>query len=102
MAGGNISGNALLRRRTDRVQRILERLATTEKITLVCERAPDGKIRGTSCSWDGEKVILPDQLDEIRNLDAHLHVARKSGSLTKWNRLIQSTNHYRSDVSSYR
>jgi hypothetical protein len=40
---------------------------------------PDGKIRVTSGSWDGEKVIMRDQVLEIRNAnsDGRLHVARK-------------------------
>jgi hypothetical protein len=46
----------------DSTEKVLERLATSEKTTLVCERQPDGKIRVTSGSWDHEKVILPDQV----------------------------------------
>jgi hypothetical protein len=40
--------------------------------------APEGKIRVTSSSWDDEKVILKDQVLEVRNVDGRLHVARKS------------------------
>jgi hypothetical protein len=42
------------------LEKVLEKLATTDKTTLVCEKAPDGKIRVTSVSWDAEKVILED------------------------------------------
>ena len=37
---------------------MLERLATTEKCTIVVERQPDKKMRVTSGSWEGEKVFL--------------------------------------------
>jgi hypothetical protein len=45
---------------TDSLEKVLDRLAVTEKSTIVLERAPDGKIRVTSGSWDAEKVILKD------------------------------------------
>jgi NAD(P)-dependent dehydrogenase (short-subunit alcohol dehydrogenase family) len=35
-----------------------ERLATSEKTTIVVERQPDDKMRVTSGSWNGEKVFL--------------------------------------------
>jgi hypothetical protein len=34
-------------------------------------------MRVTSGSWDGEKVILRDQVLEVRNVDGRLHVGRK-------------------------
>jgi hypothetical protein len=47
-------------------EKVLEKLATSDKATIVIERQPDGKMRVTSGSWDGEKVILPDQVLEVR------------------------------------
>jgi hypothetical protein len=44
----------------------LEKLATSDKATIVVERLTDGKMRVTSGSWDGEKVILRDQVLEVR------------------------------------
>jgi hypothetical protein len=41
-------------------EKALERLATSDKTTIVIERQPDGKMRVTSGSWDGEKVFLKD------------------------------------------
>jgi hypothetical protein len=41
-------------------EKVLLKLAVTDKTTLVCEKAPEGKIRVTSGSWDSEKVILKD------------------------------------------
>jgi hypothetical protein len=35
------------------IEKVLENLATTDKSTLVCEKASEGKIRVTSGSWDG-------------------------------------------------
>jgi hypothetical protein len=55
----------------------LERLATSEKATIVIERQTDGKMRVTSGSWDGEKVILRDQVLEVRNVEGQPHTARK-------------------------
>ena len=61
----------------DKHEKVLEKLATSDKATIVIERQPDGKMRVTSGSWDGEKVILKDQVLEVRNVDGRLHVARK-------------------------
>jgi hypothetical protein len=55
--------------RTDTAEKVLEKLATSDKATIVIERQSDGKMRVTSGSWDREKVILPDQV-----LDARVHV----------------------------
>jgi hypothetical protein len=61
----------------DSTQKVLERLATSEKATIVIERQTDGKMRVTSGSWDGEKVILRDQVLEVRNVEGQPHTARK-------------------------
>jgi hypothetical protein len=58
----------------DTLEKVLEKLATTEKSTIVIERAPEGKIRVTSGSWEGEKVILKGQVPEIRNVDGRQHI----------------------------
>jgi hypothetical protein len=41
-------------------EKTLEKLATSDRITIVIERQPDGKMRVTSGSWDGEKVLSRD------------------------------------------
>ena len=64
--------------RTDNLEKVLEKLATSDKTTLVCEKPPDGKIRVTSGSWEGEKVILKCQVLEVRNVDGRVQVARKA------------------------
>jgi hypothetical protein len=58
---------------------VLEKLATSDRITIVVDRQPDGKMRVTSTSWDGERVLLRDQVLEVRyaTADGRLHIARK-------------------------
>jgi hypothetical protein len=48
--------------RADTTEKVLEKLATSDKATIVIERQLDGKMRVTSGSWDGEKVVLRDQV----------------------------------------
>jgi hypothetical protein len=40
------------------LEKVLEKLATTDKATLVFEKAPEGKVRVTASTWASEKVIL--------------------------------------------
>ena len=48
-------------------------------------RAPVGaKMRVTSESWDGEKVILRDQGLDARNVEGRLHISRKSRHHDEW------------------
>jgi hypothetical protein len=51
-------------------------LATSDKATIVIERQPDGKLRVTSGSWDGEKVILRDQAPAVGNVEGRTSHAR--------------------------
>jgi hypothetical protein len=44
--------------------------ATTDGITIVVERRPNGKMRATSGSWDGEKIFFKDQVLEVHNVVA--------------------------------
>jgi hypothetical protein len=55
--------------RVDIAEKVLERLATLDKTTIVIEKQPDGKMRVTSGSWEGEKIFLKDHVLEIRNVD---------------------------------
>jgi hypothetical protein len=69
----------------DSPRKVLEKLATSDdKVTVVIERQPDGKMRVTSGSWDGEKVILRDQVLEVRNVEGRLHIARKPREYDEW------------------
>jgi hypothetical protein len=40
-------------------------------------RLPEGKMRVTSKSWDEAKVILPDQVLEVRVFEGRIRIARK-------------------------
>jgi hypothetical protein len=53
----------------DSLEKVIEKLATTEKTTIAIAREEGGKIRVTSGSWEGEKVILKGQVLEVRNVD---------------------------------
>jgi hypothetical protein len=59
------------------VDRVIEKLATSDKVTLVAERQPEGKMRVTSASWADEKVLAPDEVLEVRCVSGRLQVARK-------------------------
>jgi hypothetical protein len=59
---------------------VLERLATPDKTTIVIERQPDGKMRVTSGSWDGEKVFLKDQVIEVRHAVGEARLSQNQGA----------------------
>lgn len=56
---------------------VLEVLAIADDTQVVVTKLPDGKFKATSKSWDEGKVILPDQVIEIRMVGGRLRVARK-------------------------
>jgi hypothetical protein len=64
--------------------------------TIVVGRQPDGKMRVTSGSWDGEKVFLKGQVLEVRhaNSDSRLHVARKTKAPDDWDPPYESYESY--------
>jgi hypothetical protein len=70
--------------RADIEEKVLEKLATSDKATIVIERQLNGGMRVTSGSWDGEKVILRDQALEVGNVDGSLQIARKSRHHDEW------------------
>jgi hypothetical protein len=74
--------------------KVLEKLATSDKTSLIIERVSDGKMRVTSGSWDGEKVILKDQVLEVRNVDGRLHVARKPRVHDEWDPYFEPYDPY--------
>ena len=51
--------------------------ALTDKATLVLEKLPDGKIKVTSNSFVEDKVVLPDQVLEVRHFEGKIRIARK-------------------------
>jgi hypothetical protein len=72
----------------------LEKLATSDKLSLIIARESDGKMRVTSGSWDGEKVILRDQVLEVRNVEGRIHVARKPRHYDEWDRYVAPYDPY--------
>jgi hypothetical protein len=60
----------------EKLEKVLEKLAVTDETTLVCEKLPEGKIRVTSSAWAEERVILKDQVLEVRNVDDRLRRAQ--------------------------
>jgi hypothetical protein len=57
---------------------VLDVLALTEDTVLVVTRLPEGKFKVTSKSWDAEKVVLPDQVLELRMLAGWVRIAKKA------------------------
>jgi hypothetical protein len=77
-------------------KKVLERLATSDKTTIVIEKQRDGKMSVTSGSWDGEKIFLKDQVLEVRHAvaDTRLHVSRKTKAPNDWDRPYESYDPY--------
>ena len=77
-------------------EKVIEKLATSDRITIVIDRQPDGKMRVTSGSWDGEKVILRDQVLEVRyaTSESRLHVSRKLKRHDDWDPLFEPYDPY--------
>jgi hypothetical protein len=65
--------------RTEKHEKVLEKLATSDKATIVIERQTDGKMRVTS----GPYMIFRDQLLEASDGDGRLHVPRKPDDGTR-------------------
>jgi hypothetical protein len=65
---------------------------TSDKTTIVIviEKQPDGKMRITSGSWNGEKIFLKDQVIEVRHANALGCMARKTKAPDEWDAPIQA------------
>jgi hypothetical protein len=59
----------------DIAENVLEKLGTTESTTLALTREDGGKIRVASLLWEDARVILRDEMLEVRNVDCPLRVA---------------------------
>ena len=72
-------------------EKVIEKLAMSDCITIVIERHPHGKMRVTSTSWDGERVLFRDQVLEVRNAtgDGRLHIAPKIKRHDDWDPPIE-------------
>ena len=54
-----------------------DRLAISDKPTLVLEALPNGNFKVKSNSLDGEKTILATEVLEVRSFEGRLRVARE-------------------------
>ena len=77
--------------RTDIEEKVLEKLATSDKATIVVERQIDGKMRVTSGSWDKETVILRDQVLEFEMSTAACTSPASRASTTSGTRMSRPT-----------
>src|SRR5713101_9707387 len=76
------------------LNRVIEKLATSDKVTLTAERLLEGKMRVTSNSFADEKVFAPDQVLEVRWVSGRLHVARKERHPDEWDRPVEAYDPY--------
>jgi hypothetical protein len=73
---------------------VIEKLGTTESTTLALPRETDRKIRVTSLLWEAPKVILRNEVLEIRNVDGVLHIARKLRYHDEWDPAVEPYDPY--------
>jgi hypothetical protein len=52
------------------------------------------EMRNTTTSWDAEKVILKDEVLEVRNVEGRLHIARKPRQYDEWDRYVPPYDPY--------
>jgi hypothetical protein len=64
--------------RTDIHEKVLEKLATSDKVTIVIERQPDGKMRVTSGSWEGRRSFCAISCSRCANVEGRLRRAKAS------------------------
>jgi hypothetical protein len=78
----------------DIAETVLEKLGTTESVSLILKREDGGKIRVTSHLWESAKVILRNEVLEIRNVDGVLHIARKLRYHDEWDPKVEPYDPY--------
>jgi hypothetical protein len=79
------------------LEKVLERMATSEDTTLVIKREDAGKMRVTSRYWEDAKVPLKDEVLEVRNVNGSLHVARKARKPDEWDPPVEPYDPYGPD-----
>ena len=60
-----------------RVDKVLKKLAKTDKVMVSLEALPEGKIRANTSAWGDGKVLLRNEVLEVRVIDGELRLARK-------------------------
>jgi hypothetical protein len=76
------------------LDRVIEKLATSDKVTLTVERQPEGKMHATSSSWEHEKVLFRTEVLEVRCVEGRLHVSRKVRRPDTWDRPVPAYDPY--------
>jgi hypothetical protein len=71
------------------VEKVLERLGTTESTTSAVARVDGGKIRITSLLWPEPKVLLKGEVLEVRNVDGTIQLARKTKYHDEWDPAVE-------------
>jgi hypothetical protein len=66
------------------VEKVLEKLGTTESTTIAVSRKTDGKNPNRIVALGSPKVILRGEVLEVRNVGGSLHIARKVKSPDEW------------------
>jgi hypothetical protein len=67
------------------MEKVLEKLGTTESTTISVSREAGDKVRVTSLLWPEPKVILKDEVLVIRNVDGRIQLARMRKHYDDWN-----------------
>ena len=80
------------------MDKVLERLGTTESTTLALKRENGGKIRVTSLLWESQKVILRGEVLGVRNVDGRLNIARKPRCPDEWDVPLEPYDPYGRDT----
>ena len=65
-----------------RVDKVLEKLAKADNVMVSLEALPEGKIRANTSAWGDAKVLLRDEVLEVRVIDGQLRLACKERSTT--------------------
>src|SRR5437773_12356102 len=60
-----------------RVDKVIKKVAKTDKVTVSLEALPDGKIRVNTSAWSDPEIILRTEVLEVRVVDGQLRLARK-------------------------
>ncbi len=74
--------------------RVVDNLATSDRVTIVVYRLPDGKMLVPSGTWGGERVGSRDQVLDVRNVDSRLHVARNERRHDEWDPRVEPFGPY--------
>lgn len=76
------------------LEKLLERMATSEDTTLVIKREGGGKMRVASRHWEEAEVTGKNEMLEVRSVDGRLDVARKERKPYGWGPPVEPYDPY--------